>query len=82
MNWTFYEVFSYSAEANYFKRLLKIQILICRYVYLVMGQKIKKKPKAKKNSWNQIDQFHEKKIFFDQIPFFAISKMAENQFLN
>ena len=33
-----------------------------------------------KNSRNQINQFHE--IFFDQIPFFAISKMAKNQFLN
>ena len=29
---------------------------------------------------NKINQFHEK--FFDQIPFFAISKMAKNQFLN
>ena len=27
--------------------------------------------------WNQINQFHEK-IFFGQIPFFAISKMAKN----
>ena len=35
---------------------------------------------AQKNSWNQINQFHE--IIFDQIPFFAISKMAKNQFLN
>ena len=33
-----------------------------------------------KNSWNQINQFHE--ICFDQIPFFAISNMAKNQFLN
>ena len=40
-----------------------------------------KKVQAKKNSWNQINQFHEK-TFFDQIPFFAISKMAKNQFLN
>ena len=31
-------------------------------------------------SWNQINQFHEK--IFDQNPFFAISKMAKNQFLN
>ena len=36
--------------------------------------------RAKKNSWNQINQFHE--IIFGQIPFYAISKMAKNQFLN
>ena len=30
---------------------------------------------------NQNNQFHEKN-FFDQIPFFAISKMAKNQFLD
>ena len=35
---------------------------------------------AQENSWNQINRFHE--FFFDQIPFFAISKMAKNQFLN
>ena len=29
-----------------------------------------KKSRAKKNSWNKINQFHEK-IFFDQIPFFC-----------
>ena len=40
-----------------------------------------KKSRQKKNSWNQINQFHKKK-FLDQIPFFAISKMAKNQFLN
>ena len=45
-----------------------------------MGQKIEKSP-GQKNSSNQINQFHEK-IFLDQIPFFAISKMAKNQFLN
>ena len=40
----------------------------------IVGQKILKTPGQKKN------QFH--KEFFDQIPFFAISKMAKNQFLN
>ena len=40
-----------------------------------MGQKIKKSPGQKK-SWNQINQFHD--FFFDQIPFFAISKMVKN----
>ena len=45
----------------------------------VLGQKIKKSP-GQKNSWNQINQFHE--FFFHQIPFFAISKMVKNQFLN
>ena len=38
------------------------------------------KARGKKNSYNQINQFHE--ICFDQIPFFAMSKMAKNQFLN
>ena len=33
-----------------------------------------------KNLWNQINQFHE--FFFDQVPFFAISKLAKNQFLD
>ena len=45
-----------------------------------MGQKILKSPGQKK-SLNQINQFHEL-FFFHQIPFFAISKMAKNQFLN
>ena len=44
-----------------------------------VGQKILKSS-SQKNSWNQINQFHKK--IFDQIPFFAISKMAKNQFLN
>ena len=39
-----------------------------------------KKVHAKKNLRNQINQFHE--YFFGQIPFFAISKVAKNQFLN
>ena len=47
---------------------------------LTVGQKIKKKSRPK-NSWNQINQFL-KLVFFDQIPFFAISKMTKNQFLN
>ena len=34
----------------------------------------------KQKSWKQINQFHEN--FVDQNPFFAISKMAKNQFLN
>ena len=40
------------------------------------------KSPGQKNSWNQINQFHE--IFTDKIPFyfFATSKMAKNQFLN
>ena len=37
-----------------------------------------KKVQAKKNSWNQINQFQRKK-FHNHIPFFAISKMAKNQ---
>ena len=41
-----------------------------------VGQKIKKK--SRPDSWNQIYQFHEKK--FEQIPFFAISKMAKINF--
>ena len=47
--------------------------------WFTVGQNIQKSP-GQKNSWNQINQFHE--FFFDQIPFFAISKMAKNQFLN
>ena len=43
----------------------------------IVGQKIFKNP-GQKNSWNQINQFHEKN--FDQIHFFAISKMAKNEF--
>ena len=43
-------------------------------------RKFKKSP-GLKNSWNQINQFHE--FFTGQIPFFfAISKLAKNQFLN
>ena len=42
-----------------------------------VGQKILKSPGQK----NQINQFYEKK-FFDQNPFFAISKMPKNQFFN
>ena len=42
------------------------------------ARKFKKIP-VQKNSWNQINQFHEKS--FDQIPFFAISEMAKIQFL-
>ena len=37
------------------------------------------KSPGQKDLRNQINQFHN---FFDQIPFFAISKMAKNQFLN
>ena len=44
-----------------------------------VSQKILKSP-GQENSRNQIVQFDE--IFFDQIPFFAISKMAVIQFLN
>ena len=53
-------------------------IYICTNINTV-GQKIKKKS-CQKNSRNQINQFHE--FFLDQIPFFAIPKMAKNQFLN
>ena len=39
-----------------------------------------KKVQDKKNREIKLgNQFHE--IFYDQIPFFAISKMAKNQFL-
>ena len=37
----------------------------------------RKKIQAKKNSWNQINQFHEK-IFFDQIPFFCHFKNGQS----
>ena len=43
-----------------------------------VGQKIEKSPGQK--MCNQINQFHEK--FFGQIPFFSISKLSKNQFLN
>jgi len=39
-----------------------------------------KKIQAKKT--REIKLINFTKIFFDQIPFFAISKMAKNQFLN
>ena len=39
-----------------------------------------KNVQAKQATSNQIYQFHEK--IFGQIPFFAISKMAKNQFIN
>ena len=47
-----------------------------------MGQEIKKSPgqkthEIKLNQIKSISQF-----FFEQIPFFAISKMGKNQFLN
>ena len=44
------------------------------------NQARKLKKSGQKNSWNQINQFDEN--FFDQIPFFAISKLVKNQFLN
>ena len=44
-----------------------------------MGQEIKQSL-GPKNSWNQINQFHE--IFIDQNPFFAIQKLTKNQILN
>ena len=44
-----------------------------------VGQKIKKGP-GQKNSWNQINRFHE--IYFDPIPSFGVSKIAKNQFWN
>ena len=65
-------------ELEIFQRFYDNKSFIIRIV--TAGQKIKKNP-GQKNSWNQINQFHEKN-FFDQIPFFAISKMAKNQFLN
>ena len=43
-------------------------------------RKLKKSRPKKKLVKKKINQFHE--IFLDQIPFFAISKIAENQFLN
>ena len=39
-----------------------------------------KKIRPKTHEWNGINQFRE--IFFTKIHFFAISKMAKNQFLN
>ena len=39
-----------------------------------------KQSRPKKNSKNKINQFQE--IFMDQYPFFAISKMARNHFVN
>ena len=49
------------------------------YFILQWARKLKN-VQAKKTRKIKINQFHE--IFFDQIPFFAISKMAKNQFLN
>ena len=43
-------------------------------------ENLKKSSPKNNNSCNQKNQFHE--IFFDQIPFFAISKMANIQLLN
>ena len=54
---------------------LKIILAHC----VTVGKKILKSP-GLKNETNQMNQVHEK--FFDQNPFFAISKMAKNQFLN
>ena len=48
-----------------------------KFYYYTVGQKIKK-VQAKKNSRNQINQFHE--IFFDQIPFFKNLKLPKMQF--
>ena len=45
-----------------------------------VGQKILKRP-GQKNSWNQINQFHEL-FFWAKFNFFPISKMTKNQFLN
>ena len=48
-------------------------------IIATMGQEIYKSPGQKIVKSNKpISQ----KIFFDQIPFFDISKMAKNQFLN
>ena len=46
-----------------------------------MGQKIKQSL-GQKNSWNQIQNQFDEKNFLDQNPFFVISKMAKNLFLN
>ena len=65
--------------ANYQQCMCLYFEIISMNMKYTVGQKIKKSP-AQKNTWNQINQFHE--FFFVQIPFFAISKMAKNQFLN
>ena len=66
---------------NMYIIILKTNIVrqkpLAKYAY---GPENVKKPRPKKNTWNQINQFHD--FFFDQIPFFEISKMAKNQFLN
>ena len=49
-------------------------------LHILSGLENLKKSKLKKNSWNQINQFHE--IFLVQNLFFAILKMTKNQFLN
>ena len=51
-----------------------------KYSYKIHSGPEDLKNPGQKNSRNQIIQFHE--IYLDQIPFFAISKMTKNQFLN
>ena len=65
-------------------RLVTLSSLILQ-VFFNFGARVpqrarKFKKVQEKNSWNQINQFHKK--FLDKNPFFAISKMAKNQFLN
>ena len=70
-----------------FIRMYQITAHTCvrpHYIYLVgvglLYYFSKKGPKSRpKNLSNLINQFHE--FFLGQIPFFAISKMAKNQFL-
>ena len=66
-----------NASLEAFKKYFDVVVSVMQFWYLhyTKGQKIKNKLQAKKkNLWNQINQFHEKK-FVDQIPFVAISKM-------
>ena len=46
------------------------------YIYLCITQWVRKFKKV------QVKKSISRKIFFEQIPFFATSKMAKNQFLN
>ena len=62
-----------------FRRDVSKKLAISAFLLHYTAQRARKFKKvlAKKLVKLEINQFHEKKNFFDQIPFFAISKMAK-----
>ena len=57
-------------------------ITTCKHFENTISQKARKFKKVQAQKNREIKEINFTKIFFDQIAFFAISKMAKNQFLN